>query len=149
MTVADLEAVISIASSLADAPQWPHSAYANALNPDSIPRRIALVAAIDRADAQPGVIYGFVVANLLPPEAELETIAVRAGNQRRGLGRSLFQALANRMQDSGVRSLLLEVRASNSAQGFYRSLGFCQTGLRRSYYADPVEDAALMSRALG
>ena len=73
-----------------------------------------------------------------------------AESQRRGLGRRLFHALAAELRAAGVTELVLEVRASNRpALGFYRSLGFARTGLRRGYYADPVEDAVLMRLPLG
>jgi ribosomal-protein-alanine N-acetyltransferase len=146
MTEADLARVMAIAASLPDAPHWPESVYKKALNPESTPRRIALVA----AGPQPGDVLGFAVANLLPPQAELETIAVASGSQRRGLGRRLFDELASQLRVAGNRQLNLEVRASNHpAFAFYRSLGFSQTGLRRAYYADPVEDAVLMRLRLG
>jgi hypothetical protein len=35
------------------------------------------------------------------------------------------------------------------ARGFYRSLGWSETGRRPRYYADPEEDAVLMSLKLG
>jgi len=86
----------------------------------------------------------------LPPQAELETIAVDAAYQRRDLGRRLFDALASELQAAGVHEVVLEVRASNhAALGFYRSLGFGKTGLRRGYYTDPVDDAVLMKLRLG
>ena len=149
MTTADLEEVISIAASLLDAPHWPQSAYANTLNPDSTPRRIALVIVPAAVDPTHRDVFGFTVASLLPPKAELETIAVAAASQRCGLGRQLFQALARELRAVGVRDLLLEVRASNRvALGFYRSLGFGQSGLRPSYYTDPIEDAVMLSLTL-
>ena len=49
-----------------------------------------------------------------------------------------------------VTEVLLEVRASNQqATAFYRALGFAESGRRLRYYADPVEDAVLMSLRLG
>jgi ribosomal-protein-alanine N-acetyltransferase len=145
MTAADLARVMEIAASLPDAPHWPQSGYANALNPDSTPSRIALVA----EGPQPGVIYGFTVASLLPPQAELETIAVAAAIQRHGLGRRLFHALASQLRADGAHKVILEVRASNrAAWGFYSSLGFGLTGLRPHYYIDPIEDAVLMNLTL-
>ncbi len=142
MTAADLIPVMGIAASLPDAPHWHESAYLNAQNHESTPRRIALVAAGPR----PENILGFTVARFLPPQAELESIAVASGSQQRGLGRMLFDALANQLHATGVIEIVLEVRASNRAAiAFYRSAGFGQTGLRRAYYADPIEDAVLMS----
>ena len=146
MKADDLEQVMEIATSLPDAPHWPQSAYKNALKPDSTPRRIALVIVPVACAAKPGAVLGFTVISLLPPQAELESIAVAAESQRRGLGRQIFHALANELKKAGVREIFLEVRASNRvALGFYRSLGFGQTGLRPRYYSDPVEDALMMS----
>jgi [ribosomal protein S18]-alanine N-acetyltransferase len=139
MTAADLTRVMEIAASLPESPRWPESAYLDALNPESAPRRIALVAAVSE------IAQGFAVASLLPPQAELETIAVAAGSQRLGLGRILFEAIANELGSAGVLEIVLEVRESNRAAiAFYRSAGFGQTGLRPAYYVDPIEDAVLM-----
>jgi [ribosomal protein S18]-alanine N-acetyltransferase len=139
MTAADVTRVLEIAASLPESPHWPKSAYLDALNPESTPRRIALVA------AGPEQVEGFTVASLLPPQAELESIAVAAGSQRRGLGRVLFDALLNELRTVGVLEITLEVRASNhAALAFYRCAGFSKMGLRPAYYADPVEDAVLM-----
>jgi ribosomal-protein-alanine N-acetyltransferase len=133
--------VTEIAESLPDAPHWTQAAYTTALNPESTPRRIALVA----ATAGEGRLLGFAVASLLPPQAELETIAVVAESQRSGLGGGLFGALVVELRSATVTELLLEVRASNEAAlGFYHSHGFVEIGRRSSYYADPIEDAVLM-----
>lgn len=145
MTAADLPRVVEIAGSLKDAPRWSPAAWAAALRPDSTPRRITLVA----ADPLSGVVDGFAVAVLVPPQAELESIAVVAESQRQGIGRHLFAALAVALRAAGIQDVLLEVRESNRvAQDFYRALGFAQTGRRVGYYADPTEDALLMSLRL-
>ncbi len=150
MRAADLDQVILIAANLPGAPHWPQSAYTNALNPDSTPRRIALVIVIAAAGSTPAAVLGFAVGSLLTPQAELETIAVAASSQRCCLGRRLFHALAGELREGGAHEILLEVRASNrAALAFYRSLGFVETALRPRYYADPVEDAVLMSLTLG
>lgn len=146
MAAGDLARVMQIAGSLRDAPHWTQTAYTTALNPESTPRRIALVA----ADANEGRPLGFAVASLLPPQAELETIAVAAESQRRGLGGRLFGALAGELRAAGVTELLLEVRASNlAALEFYRAHGFVETGRRIGYYTDPIEDAVLMQVRIG
>jgi len=145
MIATDLDRVLTIAENLPQAPHWPRSAYLTAIDsqfePESTSRCIALVA----ADPQPGSILGFAVSSLLPPQAELETIAVAPKSQRQGLGQLLFRALAAKLKAAGASELLLEVRASNHpALAFYRALGFVETGLRAVYYADPIEDAILM-----
>jgi len=54
--------------------------------------------------------------------------------------------LAVELRAAGANELLLEARPSNlPALALYGSLGFAQTGLRPGYYADPIEDAILMS----
>jgi ribosomal-protein-alanine N-acetyltransferase len=92
-----------------------------------------------------GVVAGFAVASLLPPQAELEIIAVAPQFQRHGLARRLFTTLAAELRTNQSAELLLELRASNlPALAFYRSLGFTETGRRTRYYHDPIEDALLM-----
>jgi len=141
MAANDLDRVLALSQELPSAPVWPRSAWLNAIDPNSTPRRIALVA----EDRQSGSIRGFAVASLLPPHAELESIAVAPDCQRLGVGRKLLQELAIELQAAGACELVLEVRSSNQpALAFYRSLGFAQTGSRPAYYADPIEDAALM-----
>ena len=142
MTAGDLDLLVEIAEGLEQEPHWPRLAYEAVLDPAS-PRRIALVA------ESLGVLFGFAMARLTPPQAELETIAVTAEFQRRGVARKLFTDLADELRLADVHEILLEVRASNHpARAFYRSLGFAAAGQRPRYYADPVEDAVLMRLGL-
>ena len=91
-------------------------------------------------------VVGFLIACLVTPQAELESNAVSEAVQRQGIGRRLIAALAEELKVAGVREVFLEVRASNvRALGFYRSLGWIESGRRSRYYADPEEDAVLMS----
>lgn len=177
MTAADVDRVIEIAESLSDAPAWARSAYLAALNPQGSPPRIALVAedasgakapadsvGIPRGLKAPppseprfpevytqcecdGVV-GFAVASLLAPEAELESIAVAAGFQRRGIARQLLAALTAELRAAKVTrvtEVILEARASNQpALALYREFGFVVSGLRTRYYQIPVDDAVLM-----
>jgi ribosomal-protein-alanine N-acetyltransferase len=146
MTQADVARVMELALGLKDAPQWPESAYLAALDPAATPRRVALVA----CGVQDEYLAGFAIASCLPPQGELETIAVVNSSRRRGLGRRLLDGLIRELQAGGAHEVALEVRGSNhAALGLYRSLGFVKTGLRKSYYADPVEDAVLMRLRLG
>ena len=144
MEAGDLDAVLAIAASLKAAPNWPRASYEAAIAPAQSPQRIALVA--ETGDSQ---IAGFLVATIIPPESELESIAVSASHQRRGIARALFAELQMRLPQQGCREILLEVRASNrTALAFYAALGFVPTGRRPNYYADPAEDAVLMRRDL-
>lgn len=147
MTATDLDRVIEIAESLPQAPHWPCSAWQDALNPDATPRRIALVAEAPQTGImQTGSsILGFAVASLLPPQAELETIAVAPHSQRQGIAQQLFAALSGQLRAVAITEVTLEVRASNQpALALYCSLGFVEAGRRPRYYTDPVEDAVLL-----
>jgi ribosomal-protein-alanine N-acetyltransferase len=141
MTPADLDRVMEIAESLKHAPHWPRSAYLAALEPEAAPRRIALVAEGPAADS----VAGFAVVSLLPPEAELEIIAVAPAAQRQGVALRLLDALIAEFYTVYIKGIMLEVRATNQpALELYRRLGFEETGRRPRYYHDPVEDAILM-----
>ncbi|WP_263359027.1 ribosomal protein S18-alanine N-acetyltransferase [Acidicapsa ligni] len=139
MRESDIERVMTIAASLAEAPHWPREAYIAAIAPDSTLRRVALVAQF--ADG----VAGFVVASVLAPQSELESIAVTSTAQRQGVATALLRELTGELSASGVEELLLELRASNArAADFYEQYGFMPAGRRRSYYQDPVEDALLL-----
>ena len=145
MPSADLDRVNEIERSLEHAPHWPHSAWVSALDPLTVPHRLALVAEYPSTSS----IVAFAVASLLPPQAELETIAVAPEAQRRGLARFLLAALRKELKSAHVTDVILEVRASNRpAPALYLDLGFVETSRRPRYYADPVEDAILFSLRL-
>ena len=141
MTDADVGPVAALAAGLAHAPRWPRATYVAMLEAGAAPRRIALVSENETA----GELAGFAIASVTAPEAELESIAVAAGFQRRGLARGLFGAMARELRAAGVTEVLLEVRPSNAAaRGLYRALGFAEAGRRAGYYADPAEDALVL-----
>jgi [ribosomal protein S18]-alanine N-acetyltransferase len=143
MAHADVLAIVGIEQSVPGAPHWPRSLYEEALLVGSPRPRLALVATVPAT----GEIAGFIIASLIAPEAELESIAVAESAQRSGIGRRLMQALATELRGQGIAELHLEVRASNlPAIRFYESENFKQIGVRSRYYADPEEDAVLMTR---
>ena len=139
MTDDDLEVVIGLAASLKTAPQWPRVVYEAAVDLSVLPPRVALVAELD---AQ---IIGFAIASFIPPEAELETIAVLPRRQRRGAGSDLFRELCRELASREVREISLEVRASNlAAREFYRTHSFLEFAERPAYYPNTGESAILM-----
>lgn len=101
-----------------------------------------------------GAVSGFAVARLLMDEAELLLIAVTPAMRRQGVALLLWIELAERLKASGARTVHLEVRESNfSAQAFYRTRGFTQSGVRPKYYPNGTleserEDAVLMQASL-
>jgi ribosomal-protein-alanine N-acetyltransferase len=100
------------------------------------------------AQAEDGVA-GFAVAAMVGADAELESIAVEAAAQGRGIGRALMLELMRQLKAAGVGKLGLEVRASNAAAiGLYTAIGFGEVGRRPGYYREPIEDAVLMGRGV-
>lgn len=95
---------------------------------------------------------GFGLLRLLPPEAELLTLAVAPAAQRQGLGRKLLVSVLAGAHAFGARQLLLEVAADNGpALALYESAGFARTGTRPGYYRYPDgsrADAILMRREI-
>lgn len=142
----DLPGVLEIERGLKDAPHWTRAAWQAVLDPAAARLRITVVA---EAAGAAGV-QGFAVAGVAAPQAELESIAVTAAWQRRGLARAMLGMLAAELRRIGVEEVFLEVRASNlAARGFYHTAGFAETGRRAGYYADPEEDAVTMRLGLG
>jgi ribosomal-protein-alanine N-acetyltransferase len=144
MQPADLDAVLSIAVDLPQAPQWSRYQYETVLETAETGHRVALVAEI-----APGRLAGFAVLSMLPPEAELESIGVASQFQRRGIARALLAFVFGECLAHGCTELILEVRASNSAaQALYRAAGFQVAGRRPGYYSFPQEDALQFRRPL-
>lgn len=78
-------------------------------------------------------------------EADVQTIAVLPGAQRRGVGRALLSSLVERAAGAGATSVLLEVRADNDAAfRLYTSAGFERIAVRRRYYQPGDVDAWIM-----
>jgi ribosomal-protein-alanine N-acetyltransferase len=138
----DLPDVLKIAAGANEAPRWPRQTFVEMLTGEFLSRRIALVATV----ADSGIVIGFAVASLVPPEAELENIVVAQLHRRQGIGRLLMSELVKELGRAGVEAFHLEVRASNSAAiHLYKSFGFNGKGRRTRYYSDPTEDAVLMT----
>lgn len=143
MVASDVDGVAALADGLPTAPHWSRESYLAALNSEAKPSRIALVAEIEQE------LAGLAIASLVPPQAELESIAVASQFQRRGIARRLLAALVGELGQAGADELLLEVRESNQAAvGFYRALGLEPTGSRPAYYDNPTEAALLLRKPL-
>ena len=89
---------------------------------------------------------GFLAARRIADEVHVLSVAVDPEQRRRGVARSLLDAVLQDETASGARTALLEVRASNvAACAFYASAGFVAVGRRSRYYANG-EDALLMTK---
>jgi ribosomal-protein-alanine acetyltransferase len=89
-------------------------------------------------------VLGFLIANQIGHEWELENIVVAPASRRKGLATRLSTAFLNRVRETNSEQVFLEVRESNQpARAFYLRLGFEESGRRKLYYSSPQEDAVL------
>jgi len=82
-----------------------------------------------------GDLVGFFVVMAVLDEAHLLNFAIAPAMQGRGLGGRLLRQAMETSHENGAKSMLLEVRPSNtSALKLYRHFGFQEIGQRRDYY---------------
>lgn len=96
-----------------------------------------------------GEVAGYAVLWCILDQGELANIAIREEDRGRGFGGLLLDRVLEIAASRGVRSLFLEVRASNEAAGrLYQSRGFREIGRRKGYYERPREDARVLEKRL-
>lgn len=118
---------------------WTEDDFASAL---SIPGAGALLVELA------GNVYGFVQFQWVAGEAEINTICVSPNFRRQHFGQDLLQGLLAHLQNMNTIKIFLEVSAHNNAAiALYKTHGFVNSGLRKTYYADG-SDAITMVRAL-
>lgn len=94
------------------------------------------------------VVVGYAGLFAVPPEADVQTVAVAPEAQGGGVGRRLLDELVAEARRRGCPALLLEVAADNErAQALYEADGF-ETIARRSRYYPDGTDALVMRRRL-
>ncbi|MCD0483539.1 GNAT family N-acetyltransferase [Streptacidiphilus sp. ASG 303] len=86
--------------------------------------------------------------------ATIDTVAVHPDHQRRGLGRALLAEARARARARGATTLDAWTREDPDTVGWYRAMGFAESGhylhVYANYYADPAEpDRAVGSRRPG
>lgn len=91
-------------------------------------------------------IVGYAGLWLMPPDSDVQTLAVAAGWERTGLGSRLLGRLLEEARERGCTRTILEVRADNArAIALYARHGFAVISRRTSYYG-PGLDAVIMCR---
>jgi [ribosomal protein S18]-alanine N-acetyltransferase len=106
-----------------------------------------------------GVSFGYVLRTaecrvaafctiwVVMDEIHINNIAVHPACRGGGVGRALLEFVLRLGAGLGARRATLEVRRSNQAAlKLYERLGFTVAGVRRNYYANPVEDALILWR---
>ena len=92
-------------------------------------------------------VVGYVGSQSVLGEADMMNLAVLPKYRRQGIGRGLVHELICQLRCNAVKSLTLEVRASNEgAIALYQELGFHQVGRRPNYYTNPKEDALILRK---
>lgn len=96
-------------------------------------------------------VQGFTVGRVVPGSdedslvAELYNIGVNNEYRRLGIGSRLLRQFIESARSKGAQKVFLEVRSGNdSAIKFYEKHGFTQQFVRKSFYADPLDDATVM-----
>lgn len=138
MTVGDLDEVLSIENDVYPHP-WTRGNFL-----DSFSSGYETWTLRDGSDA----LVGYFLVMLAVDEAHLLNVSVRTDLHGLGFGRKLLDKVVAIAQESGMTSVLLEVRPSNAqALTVYKRYGFTQIGLRKGYYPDANnmrEDAIVM-----
>ena len=95
----------------------------------------------------PGIAYALV--QMIPPESELITIAVRPEYRRMGMAKNLFRQIWKLLGEHGIDTLHLEVNEElTAARALYESAGFLPVGRRPGYYQSSTgqtKDAILLT----
>lgn len=91
-------------------------------------------------------VVGYLFSMYILDEMHVNKIAVVATERRQGIADALMAHCLAFARDHAIRTLVLEVRQSNSsAQAFYRHLDFQSSYVRPRYYPDG-EAAVVMMR---
>jgi ribosomal-protein-alanine N-acetyltransferase len=131
-----LRAVLRIEAQVYPRP-WSLTLYLSELNLRT--SRHYVVARLD------GNVVGYAGLLLAADEAHITTIAVDPAWHRHQIGTRLLLHQAWIARQRGARHLTLEVRVTNTpAQEMYGRFGFVSEGIRKNYYAEIHEDAAVM-----
>jgi ribosomal-protein-alanine N-acetyltransferase len=115
----------------------------------SNPKAVLLVALAGASPISPIRSIGVFSGEVVVDELQIDNLAVSERWRRQGIGRALLKSALSMAARLGARTATLEVRAANaSARLFYEKEGFTPVGLRKRYYADPPDDALLLSREI-
>jgi ribosomal-protein-alanine N-acetyltransferase len=140
-TVADIPTMMQLEKHAATAGHWSREQYEQIFSVTGSPgSRQAVVLVIE----EEGTVLGFLVARSVGSEWEIENVAIAGPARRRGIGTRLVGEFIDQARAKGATAVFLEVRESNrAARLLYEKWAFVESGRRKGYYRDPVEDAIL------
>jgi ribosomal-protein-alanine acetyltransferase len=94
-------------------------------------------------------LCGYAFFRTCFPESELLHLVVAPEWRRRKAATALLAQAMTKLAGQRYTVCFLEVRASNiMARQLYARVGFVQTGIRKHYYSQPVEDALLLTKGI-
>lgn len=94
-----------------------------------------------------GEIIGYAGLDIVLDEGYVTNIAVCKKARRQGIGKALTQKLCLEAQDKNLCFISLEVRSQNKAAiALYEGEGFIAEGCRKNFYANPTDDAIIMTK---
>lgn len=138
-TAEDLPQIQALERRAPSAAHWAPQEYEGLFSPQS--RRTVFVVTDNGRQ-----VRGFIVANRIDTEWEIENVVVGEESRGKGVGRLLVQSLVDLSKQSGAEQIHLEVRSTNYiARRLYENCGFAISGKRPGYYRDPVDDAITYS----
>ena len=124
----DLDAVLAIEAAWPTTPKWSREHFI---------RELSGAHAYFCVLTEGWVVVGYAVLWLLPPEAQVTTLAIRTDRARRGHAGRLMRHLHCKASKAGCSLVTLEVSASNfAAIRLYEKLGYKAVGRRPEYYKD-------------
>jgi [ribosomal protein S18]-alanine N-acetyltransferase len=142
MTADDVAAVMELERAL-----FPLDAWSEGMLRDELAETATrhYVVAETAGPGAADTIVGYAGLRFVPPEGDVQTMAVAETAWGRGIGRALLGELLAQAQARGVTHVFLEVRSDNPrAQELYTRFGFEAIGVRRGYYQGA--DAIVMRR---
>ena len=117
---------------------------------DSLVSELSNPLAVFRVAEVNGQVAGYVGMHHIVDEGFICNIAVFPQYRRRGVATCLMESLIEYAKENDMTSISLEVRESNySAQALYENFQFEVVGERRNFYANPTEDALIMTKTFG
>ncbi len=135
MYIEDLELIMKMEHQLFSHP-WTVDNYQFELNENPFGHYVVL---------EEDGIKGYMGLWLNEDALQITTLGVDPKQQSKGYGTSLVDYALRFAHENKVSVITLEVRISNrKAIHLYEKSGFKKIALRKQYYAQPDEDAALM-----
>jgi ribosomal-protein-alanine N-acetyltransferase len=141
----DVPAILAIERQSPSAAHWTAEQYDKLVRSGVVLiAELAVEPAAKHTAEEPGQLCGFICAQAVMGEWEIENVVVAVEFLRRGIADELMRELIQRAANQAASVILLEVRESNRpARRLYEKHGFREVGRRRAYYSDPAEDAVL------